>query len=323
MIDAMSGVLVSILKAVGDETRLRILQVLRRGAFHVNELMDILDLGQSRVSRHLKILSHAGLVTSRREGHFVFYLWPEQPSAVASAALEFLTEAWKQSGVETGEAEEQQIHAVWDARRIRSSSAFSHLPGTLTKDHERYFGSPDSIDCLLPVLGQGLRLAVDLGTGSGNLLPHLADRARLTIAVDQSSDLLQRARERAQGQGFGNIEYRLGQLEHLPVSDGAADLAVANMVLHHVAEPMAVLREARRILAPKGRLVVGDYALHDHEWMRNELGDQWLGFDPAQLRQWLRRAGFHHVEIRREKSDSSDLQILVASAEVGNAREMG
>ena len=117
----------------------------------------------------------------------------------------------------------------------------------------------------------------------------LAERAAAVIGVDSSPSMLGLAERRSAGHAIG---VRMGELEHLPMADGEADFAVICLTLHHLPDPAAALAEARRVLAPAGRLVVIDFTAHEDESMRRRFGDRWLGFSREKLSEWLERAGF-------------------------------
>jgi ArsR family transcriptional regulator len=154
----------------------------------------------------------------------------------------------------------------------------------------------------------------DLGTGAGRLLASLRTRGKRVIGIDASPNMLARAAGLAREAGWTDVELRLGALEHLPLRDGEIDVAVAHQVLHHAAQPAIVLEEARRVLRPGGWLIVADFLPHDREWMREELADLWLGFDPAVLSRMLRTCGFLDVSLRKFQGRGDQLGMFVATA---------
>lgn len=295
-------------KSLADESRLRIVRVLLHGAFQVGELVDVLDMGQSRVSRHLRILTDAGLLEAHREGTRVFYRMRHEP--LTTALVRWLAETLPGAPHPQDDA---RLAAVWEARRDRSRDAFRRAAVDWSDAQAAYLGSPDTRPHLLALLGGGT-LAVDVGVGTGALLPDLARRFQRVVGVDASAPMLERARETVRGGDLGNVELRIGEIERLPLEDGTADAVVANMVLHHASEPGLAVRECFRSIRAGGRLLVGDFESHDNEWMREELGDQWLGFDPEAVSAWLRQAGFQDIEIRRVTNETSPLRVFVASA---------
>lgn len=299
----------TLIKALADESRVRIVRVLLHGAFQVGELVDVLDMGQSRVSRHLRILTDAGLLEAHREGTRVFYrIRRDEP--VAAGLLRWLADTLPAAPQPHDDA---ALAAVWEARRDRSRDAFRRAAVDWSEAQAAYLGSPDTRPHLLGLVRDG-DVAVDVGVGTGALLPDLARRFRRVVGIDASAPMLERAREAVRGGELLNVELRLGEIERLPLDDGAADAIVANMVLHHASEPALAFRECFRGLRAGGRLLVGDFDRHDNEWMREELGDQWLGFDPEAIAAWLRAAGFQGIEIRRVASETSPMGVFVASA---------
>ena len=121
------------------------------------------------------------------------------------------------------------------------------------------------------------------------LLPFVAR----VVAVDGSRAMLAAARRRLQGLAHAErADLRAGDLETLPLADAELDAAVLSLVLHHVAEPVVALAEARRALRPGGRLLVIDMLPHAREEYRAEMGHVWLGFGDEQMGAWLAEAGF-------------------------------
>ncbi|MGE5558547.1 MAG: methyltransferase domain-containing protein [Bacillota bacterium] len=141
-------------------------------------------------------------------------------------------------------------------------------------------------------------VAVDVGAGTGYLTLALAAKAGKVYAVDNSSSMLRIAREQASQKGLRNIEFLEGKAEEIPLPGGTADWAFANMLLHHVEDPLLVLKEIRRILKPGGRIVLTEIEEHDHKWLKQEKSDLWLGFSRDELQEWFKEAGFKHAEVR-------------------------
>lgn len=277
----------ALFKALADQSRLRILRVLELGTFSVGELVELLELGQSRVSRHLKILAEAGLVTVRRDGTWAWYtLRPKGDGGLADKVVAALA-----AEPDASPTDRERALAVLDRRERASRQYFEEVAPDWGAIRARQLGGLDYRDRLLATLGRA-RTAGDLGCGTGDLLLALAPRVGRAIGVDRSERMLAEAARRRDRAGAANVELRLGELEHLPLRDGELDGAVVDMVLHFVADPPAVLREVGRALAPGARLVLADFAAHRHEWMRDQLQHRWLGFEPRELETWARDAGF-------------------------------
>jgi ArsR family transcriptional regulator len=285
--------LLSIFRALGDETRLRLLRILQHGSFHVNELVAILGSGQSRVSRHLKALLDSGLVVTRRQGSWVWYDLSAQWREAKGGTNRILEAVSSAMGAESslGDLDREGIEACLTRRRERAEGFFRSAAADWDQRRDRLQGPQSHLETVASVLGRA-RTVVDLGTGTGILLTRLSTVAERVIGVDASAEMLDVARRTLQERRIANVELRLGRLEHLPLLDGEADAMVANMVLHHVPRPPEALREMRRGLAPGGRLVLADLQQHGEESYRSELGDLWLGFERAELESWLEAAEF-------------------------------
>jgi ArsR family transcriptional regulator len=281
--------LLPIAKGLAHEARLRILRILDHGPFTVNEMVEILRVGQSGVSHHLKVLSEAGLIEGDRHGTHVFYSLrrPAGKERTADRALPWLVAELAREGDPDGAA----VAACLQRRAERTRSFFRERAGEWEGLRDRIMGPLDYLDRLAEAI-DGCPTVVDLGTGTGTLLRHLGPRVREAIGVDASAEMLEMARGNVGRWGLSNVDLRLGALEHLPLGDGEADGAVANMVLHHLDHPSRGLAEIRRVLRPGGSLVVAELAPHEQEAYRELLGDHWLGLEPERLRAWVSEAGF-------------------------------
>jgi ArsR family transcriptional regulator len=294
------------LKAAADPSRLRILRVLGSGPFHVAELTEILGLGQSTVSRHLRLLAEAGLVDVRRSGTWAFYSRRVPAAAGARAAdtfppqlLALLDASWDDAGPDAA-----SVERVLRKRRRATSVFFRDAAADWDRLRDRTLGPPQHVDRLLELVGDG-GTVVDLGTGTGVLLPRLAPSSGRLIGIDASPEMLELAQRRVEEAALPRTDLRLGRLEHLPLSDGEADTMVANLVLHHVADPREVLREIRRGLVEGGRLLIADLEERDDEAFWNALGARWPGFRPQEVEEWLEAAGFRSVRTEMNAGESN------------------
>ena len=298
------------LKALADATRLRLVAVLSRGEFTVQELTRILAMGQSRISRHLKILAEVGILSVKRQGTWGYYrletsnaffraLWP----ALAGA---FETLPGRRQDLEA-------VAAIMESRRRRSREFFEVHARQWDVLAGELLPVPEYRAALLREVPQG-DLLLEVGVGTGSLIPALRQKTDRVVGVDHSRAMLELAQERVREAGVGGVELRLGEMTHLPLTDGEAGCVLLNMVLHHAAQPVTVLEEIARVLAPSGTLLVADLQRHEQEWVREKMADQWLGFDRRDLASWLASAGFSIDRFQRigGTGGEQDVFILVA-----------
>ena len=275
------------LDALADPARLRLLRLLERQELGVSELKDVLQLPQSTVSRHLKLLSDQGFVTSRSHGTSNYYALRNGELPAASRRLWKLvreqTEGWA-----TLRQDELRLESRLRGREgaqaffARSAEAWDRL-------RQELYGSAFSQAALAALLPREAVVA-DLACGTGTLMAALVPHVRRVIGVDQSAAMLRSARRRLQG--HAGAELRQGDLEALPIEDQSCDAALLVLALSYVEDPARALAEAARILRPGGRLVVVDLLRHDREEFRRNLGQRHPGFEPAALERLLRQAGF-------------------------------
>jgi ubiquinone/menaquinone biosynthesis C-methylase UbiE len=301
-------------RALSDPTRARIVRVLASGPFHVNELTEILGAQQSTVSRHLRLLSEANLVTCRRSKTWAYYsLSQHDGKRFPARLLELLAGEWEASP----NPEEAGIEAVLARRRRATSEFFRKSAGKWDGLRDRMLGSSSHLEHIIAGIALEDAVVVDLGTGTGVLLERLSTRARKVIGIDSSPEMLEIARRRSRDSGLANTELRLGALEHLPLSDQEATAMVANLVLHHVADVPEVLREIRRCLAPGGQLVIAELTEGGNESFWQSIGAQWPGFRPADLRQKLEASGFR---VEREETLGEIAMEMNGPSELSDAK---
>lgn len=288
------------LKALADETRLRLALVLQRYELSVNELVTLLGMGQSRVSRHLKILTEAGLLRARRDGLWVFYSAPETGPgrAFLDGVLAFARDE--------GRADLDMAARIIEERALKTRQFFNSIAEDWDELNREVLGDFHLPDAVRDAVPADCGIAVDLGCGTGEVLEQLRGVSREVIGVDGSPRMLELARRRFgraagsedAGDGAG-VSLRIGELDHLPLRDGEADFACINLVLHHLSHPDAAIREIARVLRSGGLVLVTDFDRHQDETMRNVYGDRWLGFTREELTAALEAAGFAPVEYRR------------------------
>src|SRR5215207_4150119 len=278
------------LTTLSDPTRSRLLHILQGRELTVTELCSVLQLPQSTVSRHLKILSDDGWVSSRADGTSRYY----RLEAALEPAAEQLWTIVRDQVAETsaGREDARRVERVVSERRSRSQEFFSSVAGQWDAVRHELFGDRSPLVGMLALVDPDADVA-DLGCGTGSLTATLAPFVRRVIGVDASAPMLAAARRRLDG--ATNVDLRQGELETVPIENAHVDAAVMSLVLHYIAEPAKALGEAARVLRPGGRLIVVDMMPHDREEYRQQMGHVWQGFSAEQMTEWLSAAGFARV----------------------------
>jgi ArsR family transcriptional regulator len=251
----------------------------------VAELQEILTMGQSSISTHLSQLKQAGLVEDRRTGKSNLY---RLAPAGGGPLDEILTKA--QGEIAEARTDHNAMRRVVKKRQDKMRAFFDSVAGRLGRDYvpgKSWKSLAEAFLRLLPPM-----VIADLGAGDGSFALLLAQAATRLIAVDSSQKMLDVAREHAVRNDVVNAEFRLGDMEELPIDDGAVDLAFFSQSLHHAGRPERAVREAWRILRPGGRIVVLDLAKHRFEEARELYADEWLGFSEVEIESMLSDAGF-------------------------------
>jgi ArsR family transcriptional regulator len=312
----------ALFRLLGDDVRLRLLRLVAAERLNVSELTGILGIAQSGVSRHLGLLKDAGLVAEEREASFTYFrLAPDvREGANGRAPLWALLEAHFTAAAATdpGRADAARLEEV---RRLRKENFEAH-GGADAKERQLVPGRSwaawaRALGHLLPPV----RVA-DLGCGEGYLTIEASRWAARVVAIDRSPTVLARARALASRRRVHNVVWRRGELERLPIRDESVDIALLSQALHHAESPAAALSEAARIVVPGGRVLLLDLREHDQAWVRDRLGDRWLGFSDQQLGSLLKGAGLSDVKVSVGARRAGDpFTVLAASGVKPQARK--
>jgi len=276
--------------SLAEPTRLRLLRLLERQELGVTELTDVLQMPQSTVSRHLKLLANQGFIHGRSEGTANLYaMRPTElppPARRLWALVREQTEGWA-----TARQDQLRLDRCLHERRRESQAFFARSAESWDRLREELYGGAFTAVALRALLPRDWVVA-DLACGTGSVAGQLAEQVQHVIGVDQSQAMLRAARRRLGD--CDNVELRRGDLEALPVDDGCCDAALLILALSYVADPGAALREAARILRPGGRAVIVDLLRHDRDDFRRQMGQQRLGFEPEELCALLQAAALNH-----------------------------
>ena len=280
------------LRLLGDEGRLRILRLLQAEELSVAELQEILGMGQSRISMQLAQLKQAGLIDVRRAGQKSLYRMADLQDGDAMLS-ELLREAGKE--ITAAAQDDRGLRLILGKRKDKLRGYFDELAGRFGRNYvpgRSWKGLAEMFLKLMPPL-----VVADLGAGEGTLSLLMTQRAERVIAVDHSEKMLEYVVDIAKRNGVKNLEYRLGDLEELPLKDAEVDLVLFHQSLHHALHPGKAVDEAWRIVKPGGRIVVMDLVKHRFEEAREMYADVWLGFSEVELVDMLQNAGFRSVEV--------------------------
>ncbi len=305
--------MLNLFKILADSTRLRLLRILRQGDFTVQDLMQILVMGQSRISRHLKLLSEGGLLQVEKQGTWHYYR--------LASSDNFFDDLWPFIDLQLNHLPEYEhdvagVSQVMAERRQRSQHFFDQHARDWDHIHVDLLALPDYKVELLSLVPEG-GLIVEVGVGSGALLSELAKRADRVVGIDYSPSMVALARETVAQHGLSeSVEVRLAEMNHLPLAAETVQTVVLNQVLHHAEHPAMVFHEIKRILKADGLLVLADLTRHDHDWTRDQLADQWLGFNREEIESWFVEVGMGLTSYRVIGNNSRQQTVLLLTASI-------
>ena len=282
------------MESPGDPTRLRLLRLLERNELGVAELCDVLQMPQSTVSRHLKVLADQKWVRGRRQGTNHLYRTILDELDGGARRLWLLardqTDAWA-----AVKQDRLRLDRLLAQKQGEGQAFFAGAAGEWDRLRGELYGKHFSDAAMLALL-PAETIVADLGCGTGQLMTQLAPFVKLIIGVDNSPAMLKAARRRLSD--HENVDLRKGDLSAAPIDDASCDAAMLILALTYVADPGAVLSEMSRILKPGGRAVIVDLLPHDREDFRRQLGQTRLGFDAKELEQLVAHAGFAAAQMK-------------------------
>ena len=278
---------VDALRAAGEPTRLRVLALLSAEELSVMELSRVLDQSQPRVSRHLKLMTDAGLIERFPDGARVFYRISADPRThrLVDTILDLLDDA-------EGLADHDRLEQVRTERAAAAAAYFEKVAPQWDRIRSLYIAETAVEAAIEAAAGPGpFQRVVDLGTGSGRMLTLLGKRSNMSIGLDLSHNMLNIARTNVTRAGLDRVELRHGDIFATRLPAQSADLVLVHQVLHYLVDPHAAVVEAARLVGPAGRLLIIDFAPHKLESLREEHQHRRLGFSDEEIARWLADSG--------------------------------
>jgi len=302
---------VEALRAAGEPTRLRVLLLLSGEELSVMELSGILNQSQPRVSRHLKLMTDAGLIERFPDGARVYYRLSSDPLArrLIDTVLDLLDSS-------AGAADDRRLEDVRRDREVAADAYFERVAPQWDRMRSLYVCETAVEAAILRAVGDGpFQRVVDLGTGSGRMLTLLGKKARMSVGLDLSQNMLNIARANVSKAGLDKVELRHGDIFATRLPQQSADLVLVHQVLHYLADPAAAVAEAARLVMPGGRLLIIDFAPHQLEHLREEHQHRRLGFADEEMRRWLREGGLTPSAPIFMPPDTEGLTVSIWTAE--------
>ncbi len=299
--------LVTSLKAIADPTRLRLLLLVARSELAVTDLTWIVRQSQPRVSRHLKILTEAGLLERHKEGSWVYYRLVQTGEAGG-----FLPALVNSIDLSAGEVM-RDLERLAEIQRNRKDAAQSYFDTHAAEwDGMRalYVAEAEVEREILRVLtNKPINTLLDVGTGTGRILEMLAPSIKRGIGIDNSREMLSLARARLDKNDLRHCQVRQGDMYDLPVENGGYDAITFHQVLHFADDPKAAIIEAAEALAPGGRILIADFAPHSHEELRDSHAHRRLGFADEQMVEYFKAAGLMNSAVSHLKGGPLEVSV--------------
>lgn len=299
--------LLSALKGAAEPTRLRILGLLGHGELTVSELVEILAQSQPRVSRHLRLMVEAGLLSRFREGTWVFYRLAD--SGKARHMINHLLPLLVQDPGDLARDFEKLKYLRLE-RAEKAADYFRENALRWNEVRSLYVPEKQVEEGLISLAGDAAQGAIlDVGTGTGRMLEIFKDQFTAAVGVDLSRDMLAVADDRLSAQGVNNYELRLGDMYNLPVADNSKSLVIFHQVLHFADDPLQAIRQAAETLTTDGVILIADFAPHQLEFLRDDHAHRRLGFADSEVEVWAETAGLTLSQTKEFKGDELDVKI--------------
>ena len=285
------------LKAVAEPTRLRIVVALESCELTVSEICFVLGQSQPRVSRHLRLLTDAGLLQRHAEGTNAYHglhSYPEGKGLISAIAplIDRSTPVLTRDRV--------RLESVRSDRADSAAEYFAQVAEEWDELREMHAPTSEVEEAMLaavpaPLVGSVL----DIGTGTGRILEVFADRTAKGLGVDLSRQMLGVARARLDDDSLSHCTVRQADIYDLDVEDDSQDVVILHHVLHFLSDSASALEAAARVLAPGGTLLIVDFAAHLVERLRTDHAHSHLGFADAEMADWCRELGLDTTLIQQ------------------------
>lgn len=274
------------LQTLADPTRVRLLSILNRDELTVSEMCSVLQLPQSTVSRHLKVLNGDGWVENRREGTNQLY-WLQRDNWTLDRTQLWQWVCNQNESSATANQDLSRLNQIL-MERSRSEAFFSSAAEQWDRLRVELFGAQLDAYVLAATLSPTAKI-VELGCGSAPLAQLVSPYVEQVVAVDNSQAMLGAAKQRLAN--VKNVEFVQSNLGELSLNDERFDAAWLVLVLPYVHDPIGLLSEAARVLKAKCSIVIVDLLPHDRTNYRQEMGHVRLGTNRSELESWLDKCG--------------------------------
>jgi len=290
---------VNFLRAAGESTRLRLLSLLSETDLTVSDLIEILGQSQPRISRHLKLLTEAGLLERYQEGAWAYFRLVDQ--GTGSGLIQSIIEQFDPTDKDI-ERDRERLQTVRKKRASQAAEYFSNNASDWDKIRSLHIDEASVETAMLEMVGNNkIGTMLDLGTGTGRILELFSGIFEKGVGIDASRDMLTVARSRLDDANLARVQTRQGDLYILPTPSNSFDLVTIHQVLHYLDNPQGAIFEASKALVSGGRLLIADFAPHELEFLRENHAHIRLGFSEAQMADWLTEAGLKLKSVKHLK----------------------
>ena len=303
-----------ILKALADSTRLRLLRLCNRSDLTVGNMTSILGQSQPSISRHLKIMDKAGLLERRNEGQNVYFRITRDVELLGLIEP-ILNHLSPQDSVLT--RDEERLHNTLAARAKIAHGYFAKHAERWHKVRNFYNDCNEAEQLFLTELSNEKtkpKHYLDLGTGTGQLLQAVAKHVQNATGIDISREMLTVARAMLDREQLRNACVQEADIYTLPFDKESFDAVGLYQVLHFLEEPGQAIKEASKVLCPKGKLIILDYAQHKHNELAQDFAHIWPGFSDEEIKDWLSAAGLELVKTAKTSKANPQVQLWVGQA---------